>query len=221
VAGSWYSLELPGAGPQDILDEGELDAARVKVLARRYGLLCRFLLEREAPRLRWSRLFPALRLLELRGELVYGRFFEDIEGPQFLSPEAFELWSGLGQGPEKVEGAEGLWLNALDPVVPSLALQAEAAGLDWPSRLPGNHLGVVEGRLAATLIRSGKELCFAPGLGDDGVRALVQGLRVLRASTGKRIGLAQIEGQRAADWPRAPILLEAGFEADRGSLVLW
>lgn len=221
VAGGWYSLELPGAGPSDILDEGELDAARVKVLAKRHGLLCRLLLEREAPALRWSRLFPALRLLELRGELVYGRFFEGIEGPQFLSPEAWELWSGLGQGWEQAEGADGLWLNALDPVAPSLALQAQEAGLDWPSRLPGNHLGVVEGRLAATLVRSGKELRLAQGLDEGTLMALARGLKALRASTGKRIGLALVEGQRAADWARAPILLEAGFEADRGSLVLW
>ena len=80
---------------------------------------------------------------------------------------------------------------------------------------------MVSGRLAATLVKSGRDLHLAPGLGEDAVLALALGLKALRARIGKRISLALIDGQPAAASPWAPVLAEAGFESDRGSLVLW
>jgi ATP-dependent helicase Lhr and Lhr-like helicase len=101
---------------------------RVRVLARRYGVLSRALLERELPSCRWQALFPALRRLELAGELVAGRFFEELEGLQFLSQEALARFSSG-------EAACGIWsLSAQDPASP--------AGLYAPANLPPAYEGL-------------------------------------------------------------------------------
>ena len=70
-----------------------------RILAARYGLLCRSMLEREEELSRWGDLFPAMRRLELAGELLAGRFFEGVEGPQFLDTAAFKAFAGLGRRP--------------------------------------------------------------------------------------------------------------------------
>ncbi|GHU02379.1 DEAD/DEAH box helicase [Spirochaetia bacterium] len=87
VSGSWFSLETPDDNPETMLmDEEELNRARVRRLVQRWGVLCRPLLERESPALSWSRLLPAIRRLELAGELTAGRFFAGINSLQFASP---------------------------------------------------------------------------------------------------------------------------------------
>ena len=59
---------------------------RIRQVLQRYGVVFRELLEAELPRLRWSRLFRSLRLMEFSGEVVAGRFFDGIPGLQFASP---------------------------------------------------------------------------------------------------------------------------------------
>ena len=218
VAGEWFSLGLPPA-ELDALDQEELSSARVRILLRRYGVLARDIVDRELPPLRWGAIFPALRRMELSGELLYGRFFEGLDGPQFMGPEAFELFKGLDDLPPPAP----LWLNALDPAASALALACGpgAGGPRFPARLAANRLGVAGGRLIAVLSRSGASLELAEGLDEAGVSALFGGLRDLRSRIGQRIRIAMIDGGPATASRWAPLLAGAGFEPDRGALVMW
>ncbi|HRY72510.1 MAG TPA: DEAD/DEAH box helicase [Spirochaetia bacterium] len=220
VAGRWFALDL-GPDEGDALDEEELERARVRVLARRYGLLARPLLERELPLLGWGALFPAMRRMELAGELLYGRFFEGLDGPQFMSPEAFELWKGLGN---PAAGGEGpVWLSALDPASPAGFPFQERPGL-LPPRALSARLCLSGGEVVASSLRSGKELRIGPEPGDPAAAAIVSGIAPRsagpRAARG-RVVLETVNGQAAARSPYAALLAAAGFEADRGRMTLW
>ena len=218
VAGEWFSLGLPPAEP-DAIDQEELSSARVRILLRRYGVLARDLLERELPALRWGAIFPALRRMELSGELLYGRFFEGLDGPQFMSPEAFELFKTLDDLPSPAP----LWLNALDPAAPPLALACGpgSVGPRFPPRLAANRLGVAGGRLVAVLSRSGTHLEIADDLDEAGAAALFGCLRGLRSRIGQRLKITAIDDGQATASRWAPLLDGAGFEPDRGSLMMW
>jgi ATP-dependent Lhr-like helicase len=105
----------------------------VRLLLERHGILFRTLLERELPSLRWSAVFRALRLMELSGEVLGGRFFDGVPGLQFMAPEAFRrLRRGLPE--DRI-----FWLCAADPAsICSLGL--EGLEIDLPDRRAGNHL---------------------------------------------------------------------------------
>ena len=130
--GNWFALP-DFAENSDPIEAEERSKDRVRLLLRRYGILFRELLEKEAHAFRWSRIFKALRLMELSGELVSGIFFENIPGPQFMDPRNLARF--------KQGGLENhiFWINAADP--------ASACGLAigplkkiLPPRRPTTHL---------------------------------------------------------------------------------
>lgn len=144
---AWY--RLPPVPPEaDPLDAEQRDQERVRLVVERYGVVFRELLEREAPGLQWRRLFRSLRLLELAGEVVSGRFFDGVQGLQFASPEGVRrLIDGL---PEDLVW----WLNAADPASPcGLGLP-----LDLPRRIDTSHLVFHGGRLVVTSHARGRRL---------------------------------------------------------------
>jgi ATP-dependent helicase Lhr and Lhr-like helicase len=218
VTGRWFRLDLDDEAEPDALDRDLLDASRVRSLAARYGLLCRDLLEREAPRLRWGRLFPAMRRLELAGELLAGRFFEGIDGPQFLDPSAFALFTSL----EERAGAPA-WINALDPAASALyAVSPKDPRL--PTRTPASRICIEAGRVAAVSTRSYRELSIAVSPDDSRLAAVLSLFRAARTRPSRpegRIVLDSVNGEGASRSPYAGALREAGFEADRGRMVLW
>ncbi|MGA2263634.1 MAG: DEAD/DEAH box helicase, partial [Acidobacteriota bacterium] len=59
-------------------------------LLRRYGVLLRELLAREAVALLWRELLPVMRRMEARGEIRGGRFVAGYAGEQFALPEAVD-----------------------------------------------------------------------------------------------------------------------------------
>jgi ATP-dependent Lhr-like helicase len=137
MEGGWYRLDPPIA-PADALDREEDDRERARLLLDRYGVVFRELLQRESPALRWGAVFRALRMLELAGEAVAGRFFEGIPGLQFMSRSAFRaLDEGLPE--DRI-----WWLNATDPASPC-GLAGIDVGVTVPTRIPSNHL-VFHGR---------------------------------------------------------------------------
>jgi ATP-dependent Lhr-like helicase len=221
VGGRWFRLDFDEDDEEteeDGLAALGLDAARVRALAGRYGLLCRGMLEREPPGLRWGDLFPAMRRLELAGELLAGRFFEGLEGPQFLDPAAMDAFTGL----DRVAGRPR-WINALDPAANALyALSVRPEGL--PPRVAANRLCIDAGRLVATSLRSYRILSiYLPP--DDSRLQSVLGLfpaaRNRDARPERRIVVETVNGASASTSPYAAVLRAAGFEADRGRMVLW
>jgi len=154
MAGEWFLLE-----PQpeefesslDALDAEELNKDRVRTLLQRYGILFRSLLLRELPDLRWSRLFRALRLMELSGEVLSGHFFEGLPGLQFMLPKAFqELRRGLSKD-------DIFWLNAADPAS-VCGLGIEDLSSELPARRTSTHLVYQGTRLVVVSQRQGGEL---------------------------------------------------------------
>ena len=109
-------------------------------LLRRYGVLFRDLLEREAAAPSWWELVPVLRRLEARGETRGGRFVAGVAGEQYALPEAVEAL-------RRARGDEDSWLvvSASDP------LNLEGVLNDKP-RVPavrGNRLLYRNGKVVA------------------------------------------------------------------------
>jgi len=112
----------------DALERELRDKERARLLLERYGMVCRQLLARELPALGWSRVFRALRLMELSGEVLTGRFFGGIDGLQFMSKEA---WGMLQDGlPTDAIFA----LAADDPASLAGVVPAPASGDRLPAR---------------------------------------------------------------------------------------
>jgi ATP-dependent Lhr-like helicase len=89
TAGRWAAIHR-----QDVDDSAaigdEVVAVQAHALLRRYGVVCRRLLTREANALPWRILARAYRRLEDRGEIRGGRFVSGLSGEQFALPEAIE-----------------------------------------------------------------------------------------------------------------------------------
>jgi ATP-dependent Lhr-like helicase len=122
-----------------------------RVLLRRYGVVFRKLLEREADGLPpWRELHYVYRRLEARGELRGGRFVSGFSGEQFALPEAAAALRKIA----KDEGCERVAISAADPL--------NLAGIVTPGekipRLPGNRL-LYEGGVPIA-VHSGGELRF-------------------------------------------------------------
>lgn len=225
VPGNWFSLaggfddagkglDFPAAGP---LEEEELNKDRVRLLLGRWGVLCRPLLERETPLLSWSRLLPAMRRMELAGELVAGRFFSGINSLQFASPR-------IAEELEEAEGEQGIfWMNGADPASPA---GLAAAGLDphLPARLPSSRLCFRGAELIALSTRSCKDLEIALSPEDPDLPEVLNFITFPKKRTvhpEKKIVIERINGKSAASGAYADILKETGFVNDRGKLVLW
>ncbi len=155
VVGAWLRLPQVTA-PADALEQEENDRERARVLLDRYGVVFRELAERELPCLRWSLVFRALRMLELAGEVVAGRFFDGVPGLQFMSHVAFRaLQEGVAE--DRV-----WWVNATDPASPcGLGLEGLADGL--PRRIPTSHLVFHGRRLVVVSERRGHRMGIAVG----------------------------------------------------------
>jgi len=228
LSGFWFSLDLDDPEGEveesDLLDDIGLDAARVRVLSSRYGLLCKSMLEREGEGLRWGDLFPAMRRLELAGELYYGRFFEGIDGPQFLDPAAFSAYQSLSDsGPKGPRLARVSWINALDPAANALYALAERPSL-LPGHIASNRVCVDSGKIVAASTRSYRALALTVGPEDPrlgSILGLYASSRARAVRPESRIVLETVNDRPAASSPFAEALRLVGFESDRMKMVLW
>ncbi len=194
--GSWFRLPPPEE-PSDALEADEANRDRARLVLARYGVVFRELLERELPALRWGRLFRALRLMELSGEVVAGEFFAGVPGLQFAIPAALERL-GRGLDEERV-----WWVQAADPASPcGLALD----GLDprLTRRVPGGHVVFHGARLVAVSERRGRSLLFhvapdAPRLPD--YLDFLDAALTRSASPARTLTVETINGEPAAASP--------------------
>jgi len=212
-SGHWFSLSLPETESGDALAVQELVKDRARLLLRRYGVLFRELTALEFEPFRWSLLLPALRLLELSGEIVAGRFFEGISGMQFAFPEVVDRFS------QAVTATGTYWLNAADP--------ASACGLDLPLDLPprfsATHLAYHDGTLALVSHKNGVDLDIrmqsdAPDL--PAVLALFSHLLTRPVAPLSQVRVRSINGSPALASPYRPALEAYGFEPGYRELTL-
>jgi ATP-dependent Lhr-like helicase len=79
------------AGRWTLVRQAAIDVeAQARRLLRRYGIVFRRLLAREADAAPWRELCRVFRTLEARGEIRGGRFVSGMSGEQFALPEAVE-----------------------------------------------------------------------------------------------------------------------------------
>jgi ATP-dependent Lhr-like helicase len=83
------------------------------MLLRRYGVVFREVLAREAIAPKWRELLWAFRRLEDRGEIRGGRFVSGFQGEQFALPMAIE---SLRAERKRPAGGETVVLSAADPL---------------------------------------------------------------------------------------------------------
>jgi ATP-dependent Lhr-like helicase len=225
ATGRWYRIDAPSAagdeaegadvaGGVDLVGVEELNRDRVRQLAARYGVLFRELLENELPALRWPALFRTLRIMELSGELVTGRFFDGIGGPQFALPGiAAEL-------PARDAAEPTWWLNACDPA--SLCgVPVRVEGASRPD--PTSHVVYRGDAVVLVSRRSGRDLAFAAPPDDP---RLSECLAVFHAMVGRDVQAASavhvetINGVSAPEIPYRAVLLAVVFAEDFRRLSL-
>ena len=116
LAGRWCLLRAE-APPQTSGEAAELREAQLSsaahMLLRRYGVLFRDLLTREATAPKWRDLLPTLRRMEARGEVRGGRFVSGFVGEQFALPEALDSLRAARRAPATLPP---ITLCAADPV---------------------------------------------------------------------------------------------------------
>jgi ATP-dependent helicase Lhr and Lhr-like helicase len=140
-AGRWSLLRkfpaenLSKNGNADLHSKNRGDALEIfaKVLLRRYGVMFRKLLEREALKVSWFELGRIYRRLEARGEIRGGYFINGVSGEQFALPEAI----GSLRSIRKIKATgELVILSAADPLnlVSILTPGARIASV-WKNRI--------------------------------------------------------------------------------------
>jgi ATP-dependent Lhr-like helicase len=115
AAGRWALLK----SPPEIGTPGARRAAvehAATALLRRYGVVCRRLLEREALAPTWRELLEFYRRAEARGEIRGGRFVEAFGGEQFALTEAVEALRRVRREGRAAASDEWITLSAADPL---------------------------------------------------------------------------------------------------------
>ncbi|HEB09580.1 MAG TPA: ATP-dependent helicase [Spirochaetales bacterium] len=149
-SGNWYSSR-PEEYPLDALEREEVIKERVRQLFRRYGIIFKQILENELPFLRWSKVFRALRIMELSGEILSGHFFKGLPGLQFMTHPAFNRLK------DDLPRDAIYWLSAVDPAS-TCGLKLDNLPGNLPSRLPSTHLVYHGNNLVVVSRRGGRIL---------------------------------------------------------------
>lgn len=149
------------------------------VLAKRYGVVFRRLVERESLLPHWRDLLRALRRLEARGELRGGRFVAGFSGEQFALPACVE---SLRAARERQGARQFVAVHAADPANLSGSV---LPGLRIPATL-SNRLVLLDGEVVA--VQLGDALKFLqPLCVEDQIRArtALTGMRQARPQRGR------------------------------------
>ena len=220
----WRSWSDEGSGVEIDTEDDRVAAledakARARLVLERYGIVCRELLALESPPFQWKALFPALKLMELSGEISAGRFFEGPLGLQFASQEALRT---LELDAVESSGGPALFIqHAQDPS--SLCGRGVETGHPLPRRAAGTWLWWSDSQLAGVVSGNGKRLDLFLEPGDETLPMLTRRMAALlwAGPTTKAFWtLETLNGVPVADSPRAPEMKEAGFRWHGNRLLL-
>jgi ATP-dependent Lhr-like helicase len=129
------------------------------MLLRRYGIVCRRLLTREADLAPWRELTRVYRRLEARGEIRGGRFAAGMTGEQFALKEAVERLREIRRG-----GPDGrlVVIGAADPLnlagIVTSGDRVRAVASTWIAYRDGVPVAALEGDYVTPLIDPGRPL---------------------------------------------------------------
>lgn len=215
MAGNWGALPRP-TEPDDPIAAQEADKDRVRQLLRRCGILFRELTARELPALAWGRLFRTLRLMELSGEILSGRFFEGLPGIQFISREAFRMLHS------PLPDDAVYWMNAADPA--SLCgIKIEGLETPLPPRMPTAHLVFHGSRPVIFSKRSVQELFILAPPDHPFLERYLSFCKALlnrRFHPMRRIAVETINGDKSIESPYAGALKKFGFSVEYNGLEM-
>ncbi len=202
---------------------------QARLLLARYGILVKEWHRREQGFLPWYEIFQVLKKLEWQGEVRRGYFIAGLSGVQFALPAAVELLEKLQL--ESSSPLSPLLISTADPALPF------GGAVDWDlsnskgnkitvTRAASNHLIFIDGQpvfysenFAVRLWR----LAYIPEASLDATIQLFKSWLQLPAPLRprRRIEIAQIHEQPAAECKLAEAFLRNGFERDGEKLVLW
>jgi len=167
--------------------------SRARALLRRYGVVFRRLLEREAGAPPWRDLLLVYRRLEARGEIRGGRFVAGMAGEQFALPEAVGQLRAVRREP----GAGGpVGLSAADPLnLTGIITPGERVPALAPNRV------LYEDGVPVLALVAGDVRSLAPG-SEARARDLVDALVRKRITPTLRARMA-MSGVPASAMPRA------------------
>jgi ATP-dependent Lhr-like helicase len=165
----------------------------------------------------FAAVYPVLKALEERGQVRRGYFVAGLGAAQFALPGAVDRLRVVREpDPER---DEVVLLAATDPAQPF------GASLPWPessgrpARSAGALVVISSGQLVAYLERGGRSLVvFAAAAHHAGWAGAVADV----VSTGRlrRLEIARIDGEPAAESPHADALRSVGFRDGYRGLVL-
>jgi ATP-dependent Lhr-like helicase len=213
-AGRWSlvaPLLLPAATPTEVAHATALQ------LLERHGVLTREAALAEGVEGGFAGVYPVLKALEERGQVRRGYFVAGLGAAQFALPGAVDRLRSAREPTE--DDLAPVVLAATDPAQPF------GGSLPWPDSAgrPGRSAGafvvLVAGEPMAFLDRGGRSLVTFPGAHHhvhwaDAIAALVKDGRL------RRIELARIDGEPAAESPHAERLRLAGFADGYRGLTL-
>jgi ATP-dependent Lhr-like helicase len=215
AAGRWSRLAPPrGVVPPTPTERA---AARAEQLLARSGVLTRDAVAAEGIVGGFAALYPVLKAMEEAGRVRRGYFVAGLGGSQFADPGALDRLRALREGARDEDEPPSVVLAACDPANPC------GVAIPWPkseaarvARVPGAHVVLVDGVLAAYLARGEREMwTFLPA--EERSRSRVaRGLARALANWARRSGRGLIGWDSADDMPLArsplaPFLVEAGF----------
>jgi ATP-dependent Lhr-like helicase len=90
MSGRWYTCRARSEAESSPAKPDEAIEKLARAYLRRYGVVCRRVLTREASASPWRVLARVYRTLEARGEIRGGRFVNGLAGEQFALPDAVE-----------------------------------------------------------------------------------------------------------------------------------
>jgi ATP-dependent Lhr-like helicase len=214
-AGNWCVLQ--GRQERGPVANAEREKERARMVLARYGVVFRERLEHELPLLRWAKIFRALRLLELSGEIISGHFFEGIPGIQFATHEAVRRLA------EPLPSERIYCVNACDPAS-VCGLGVDGLAPEIPRRIASNWTVFRGGQLVLVLQKGGKELSV---LIEPNHAALAPALAIYRfflrreTSSLSSVTVETVNGTSANTSPFAEALRAVGFTSDYRGMSLW
>lgn len=114
AAGRWSLLRAPVVmNPDEATDEADPVERFARQLLRRWGVVFREIVAREARAPAWGALARVYRKLEMRGEIRGGRLIASFVGEQFALPEALEALRAIRNEPLR---GETVRLSGCDPL---------------------------------------------------------------------------------------------------------
>lgn len=147
---TWRKIPWP---PQDNDPVNRLEYAkeRVRILVDRYGIIFPKLLERESQEFTWRQILPAVRIMELAGELVAGHFVNSIKSLQFAPLDTLDAIL------HQPHSNQIIWFAANDPA--SLGgIFDELKPPNFPTRREGNIVVMKGNEIVLTATASGQHI---------------------------------------------------------------